>query len=134
MPEPAMRVADVADSVVASYLYRVVARLPKESQPSEAWFRVTTGSSQIPLAHGETTTIVDPNFEVIVITDKTIPGLLTILTRASAEMEHPVRVLPAAKLAEHFPSRSTRLKAGRRFPFRPSPNPSCSAFNPKRSA
>lgn len=117
MPEPAMRVADVADSVVASYLYRVVARLPKESQPSEAWFRVTTGSSQIPLAHGETTTIVDPNFEVTVISDKTIPGLLAILTRASAEMEHPVRVLPAAKLAEHFPVEVYEAKGWKQVPI-----------------
>ena len=112
-----MRVADVADSVVASYLYRVVARLPKESQPAGAWLRVTTGSSQIPLAHGEPTTIVDPNFEVTVVTEKSIPGLLSILTRASAEMEQPVRVLPAAKLAEHFPIETYEAKGWKRVPI-----------------
>lgn len=104
-------------AVVTTYLYRVVARLPRDSQPSEAWFRVTTGSSQIPLAHEETTTIVDPTFEVTVVTDKTIPGLLTILTRASAQMEHPVSVLPAAKLAEHFPVEVYEANGWKRVPI-----------------
>lgn len=112
-----MRVADVADAVVASYLYRVVAKLPKESQPSEAWFRVTTGSSQIPLEPGETTEIVDPNFEVTVVTERIVPGLLSVLTRASADMERPVRVLPAAKLSEHFPSEIYEAKGWKRVPI-----------------
>jgi hypothetical protein len=111
-----MRVADVADAVVAGYLYRVVSRLPKENQPSEAWFRVTTGSSHIPLVHGEPTTIVDPNFEVTVVTKRTIPGLLTVLTRASAEMESPVRVLPSATLANQFSSEWYKEKGWKRVP------------------
>ena len=111
-----MRVADVADAVVASYLYRVVARLPKENQPSEAWFRVTTGSSQIPLELGETTLIVEPNFEVTVVTNQTVPGLLAILTRASAEMEQPIRVLPSALLSAQFSSESYEAKGWRRVP------------------
>lgn len=117
MREPAMRVADIAASVVASYLYRVVARLPRDIHPVGAWFRVTTGRSHIPLGRGETTTIVDPNFEVTVVTEKMIPGLLTVLTRASAEMEQPVRVLPAARLAEHFPTESYERAGWKRVPI-----------------
>ncbi|MEX1124270.1 MAG: hypothetical protein WEE53_01270 [Acidimicrobiia bacterium] len=116
MSEAAMRVADVADAVVASYLYRVVARLPKESQPSEAWFRVTSGSSRIPLEIGETTPVVDPNFEVTVVTAKTVPGLLTVLTRASAEMDGPIRVLPSAVLSEDFSSETYEKKGWKRVP------------------
>ncbi len=103
MPEPAMR---VADAVVAGYLYRVVARLPAEKHPVEAWFRVTTGSSHITLEMGETTPVIDPNFEVRIVVEDTVPGLLAVLTRASAEMEKPVRVLPSARLASDFSSES----------------------------
>ncbi len=116
MAEAAMRVADVADAVVASYLYRVVARLPAEHQPAEAWFRVTSGSSQIPLEIGETTTVVDPNFEVTVVTTKTTSGLLAILTRASAEMEGRIRVLPSAVLAEHFSTEAYETKGWKKVP------------------
>jgi hypothetical protein len=111
-----MRVADVADAIVASYLYRVVARLPRESQPSEAWFRVTSGSSRIPLEMGETTPVIDPNFEVAVVTSKTVPGLLTVLTRASAEMDGPIRVLPSAILASDFSSEGYEAKGWKRVP------------------
>lgn len=116
MPEAAMRVADVADAVVASYLYRVVARLPKESQPSEAWFRVTSGSSQIPLELGEPTPVIEPNFEVTVVTNKTTPGLLAVLTRASAEMEGRFRVVPSASLSEHFFGETYEAKGRKRVP------------------
>jgi hypothetical protein len=111
MPEPAMRVADVADAIVASYLYRVVARLPHDSQPTQAWFRVTSGSSHITLEMGEATPVIDPNFEVRVVVEDTTPGLLAVLTRASAEMEEPVRVLPSARLASDF-SADAHLGAG----------------------
>lgn len=116
MSEAAMRVADVADAVVASYLYRVVARLPKASQPLEAWFRVTTGSSRIPLEIGETTPIVDPNFEVAVVTAETVPGLLSTLTRASAEMEGRIRVLPSAVLEDEFQPESYEASGWKRVP------------------
>ncbi len=117
MAEAAMRVADVADAVVASYLYRVVARLPAEHQLAEAWFRVTTGSSPIPLELGEATPVIDPNFEVTVVTTKTISGLLAILTHASAEMEGRIRVLPSAVLAEHFSKEAYEAKGWRQIPI-----------------
>lgn len=116
MPEAAMRVADVADAVVASYLYRVVVRLAPDHYPSQAWFRVTSGSSQIPLEIGETTPVVDPNFEVTVVTEKTVPGLLSVLTRASAEMEGRIRVLPKAILVDEFSSEDYRSTGWKRVP------------------
>ncbi|MEA1904128.1 MAG: hypothetical protein U9N56_11465 [Actinomycetota bacterium] len=65
---------------------------------------------------GETTTVVDPNFEITVVTTKTTSGLLAILTRASAEMEGRIRVLPSAVLGKDFSREDYEAKGWKQVP------------------
>ena len=97
MTEPVLRVADVADEIVHSYLYRL-ASLVELDLISEVFFRVTPGRSSIPMEIGLIHP-VEPTFEVLVFVSRSSPGLAGKLSQAASAMAGNVRVLPEAALA-----------------------------------
>lgn len=100
LEQATVRVADVAESIVARYLYGVVGRMSEASLPIDAWFRITTGSAKLPLEEGEVTPVMDPSFEVMIVVKDAMNGLATTLTMAAAEMPGRVTILPQAVLED----------------------------------
>lgn len=117
MQQATVRVADVAESIVATYLYGVVGRLQESSLPVDSWFRVTTGMSSIPLEYGAITEVEDPSFEVIVVVESPWNGLLKTLTDAAAEMPGRVTIMPKALLEDAVSKEELIAKGWKQTPL-----------------
>lgn len=97
MTETFLRVSDVADEIVQSYLHRLTHRIESD-RIKEAWYRVTPGAGAIlPIDDGESVAI-NPVFEVLISVTEPTSGLSQALAEAATDMSGRVRVMADAVL------------------------------------
>lgn len=95
MTETFVRVSDVADELVQSFLHRLTHRFAAD-YIKEAWYRVLPGSSAtLPVEDGATIDI-RPVFEVLVSVSEPVTGLSRALAEAASDMSGNLRLMADA--------------------------------------
>lgn len=106
----AVRLSDVAESIVQTYLYGVVSRLSESSLPQDAWFRVTAQRTVLPIDENTEGTI-EPVFEVMLVVDGPSENVAQVITEAAAELPGRVTVMPRAVSSRMY-SKEHQIRTG----------------------